>query len=166
MNALHAQGRALPETERRSYEATIRAVLAHHLTRTGTETQHDALAATLAQAQQAGRDPKALLQQAVSRWDHCHVSAVLTVKQLHPASVGTQQHTIWEHPDPEWPVPSLPMWRRSTVDAHGTMHFVDPAHTPTEWFGLTNPWPIGMCSPRQGQLQRGHARAPARAGLQ
>lgn len=85
------------------------------------------------------------------RWDHCHVSAVLTVKQLHPASVGTQQHTIWEHPDPEWPVPSLPMWRRSTVDAHGTMHFVDPARTPAEWFGLTNPWPIGKRFPRQGQ---------------
>jgi hypothetical protein len=60
-------------------------------------------------------------------WAHRHVSAVLVVKQLHPAFVGTQQHTIWEHPDPERRVPPLPMWRRSTVDALGAMHFVDPA---------------------------------------
>ncbi|WP_188283054.1 hypothetical protein [Streptomyces sp. CBMA29] len=85
------------------------------------------------------------------RSDHRHVSAVVVVKQLHPAFVATQQHTIWEHPDPEWPVPSLPMWRRSTVDAHGAMHFVDPEHTQAEWFGLTNPWPIGEPFPRQGQ---------------
>lgn len=83
------------------------------------------------------------------RWDHRHVSAVLVVRQLRPALVGTQQHTIWEHPDPEWSVPSLPMWRRSTVDAHGAVHFVDPARTPTEWFGLTNPWPIGEPFPRE-----------------
>ncbi|MEV0971737.1 hypothetical protein [Microtetraspora glauca] len=41
-------------------------------------------------------------------WDHRHVSAVLVVKQLHPAFVGTQQHTIWEHPAPEWSVPPAP----------------------------------------------------------
>jgi hypothetical protein len=81
-------------------------------------------------------------------WDHRHVSAVLVVKQLHPASVATQQHTIWEHPDPQWPVPSLPMWRRSTVDVHGAMHFVDLERTQAEWFGLTNPWPIGEPFPR------------------
>ncbi|GIH68358.1 hypothetical protein [Sphaerimonospora thailandensis] len=84
-------------------------------------------------------------------WGHRHVSAVLVVKNLHPAFVGTQQHTIWEHPDPEWSVPPLPMWRRSTVDAHGAMHFVDPARTPTEWFGLTDPWPIGEPFPREGR---------------
>ena len=50
-------------------------------------------------------------------WAHRHVSAVLVVKQLHPAFVGTQQHTIWEHPDPERRVPPLPMWRRSTPSA-------------------------------------------------
>ena len=65
LQALHDHGRALPETERRIHEITIRAALPHHLTRTGTETQHDALAATLAQAEQAGHDPKALLQQAI-----------------------------------------------------------------------------------------------------
>ncbi|WP_157519140.1 hypothetical protein [Herbidospora mongoliensis] len=76
-------------------------------------------------------------------WDHRHVSAVLVVKHLHPGSVGTKQHTIWEHPDPEHPVPALPMWRRSTSDARGAIHFTDSAQTPTEWFGLTDPWPIG-----------------------
>jgi hypothetical protein len=84
-------------------------------------------------------------------WDHRHVSAVLVVKQLHPAFVGSQQHTIWEHPDPEWSVPPLPMWRRSTVDAHGAMHFANPARTPTEWFGLTNPWPTGEPFPRRSR---------------
>lgn len=79
------------------------------------------------------------------------MSAVLVVKQLHPAFVGTQQHTIWEHPAPEWSVPPLLMWRRSTVDAHGAVHFVDPARTPTEWFGLTDPWPIGEPFPKEGR---------------
>lgn len=65
MQALHAQGRALPEGERRSHEITIRAALQHHLTHTGTDTQYDALAATLAQAQQAGHNPESLLQQAI-----------------------------------------------------------------------------------------------------
>ena len=82
-------------------------------------------------------------------WAHRHVSAVLVVKDLHPASVGARQHTIWEHPDPEWPVPPLPVWRRSTVDGHGAMHFADPARTPSEWFGLTDPWPIGEPFPRK-----------------
>ncbi|SDP41281.1 relaxase/mobilization nuclease domain-containing protein [Actinacidiphila guanduensis] len=65
LQALHTHGRTLPEDKRRSYEITIQAVLPHHLTRTDSETRHDALAATLAQAEQAGYDPKALLQQAV-----------------------------------------------------------------------------------------------------
>lgn len=38
------------------------------------------------------------------RWDHPWVPAILVVKNLHPGFVGTQQHTIWEHPDqrPPW----------------------------------------------------------------
>ena len=84
-------------------------------------------------------------------WAHRHVSAVLVVKQLHPAFVGARQHTIWEHPNPEQPVPSLPIWRRSTVDSHGAMHFADSARTPMEWFGLTDSWPIGEPSPRRGR---------------
>jgi hypothetical protein len=84
-------------------------------------------------------------------WAHRHVSAVLVVKRLHPALVGTQQHTIWEHPDPERPMPPLPIWRRSAVDGHGAMRFADPARTPAEWFGLTDLWPVGEPFPRKGR---------------
>ncbi|MFD7972379.1 hypothetical protein [Streptomyces clavifer] len=66
IRALRDQGRALPEAERRTYEATIRAALPNEERRaTSSSTKTDALAATLAQAEQAGHDPKALLQQAI-----------------------------------------------------------------------------------------------------
>jgi hypothetical protein len=66
MQALRDQGRALPEAQRRTYETTIRAALPENSTRPGTNTKSDALAATLAQAEQAGHDPKALLQKAIT----------------------------------------------------------------------------------------------------
>ncbi|MGW7710979.1 relaxase/mobilization nuclease domain-containing protein [Streptomyces sp. NPDC054771] len=66
MCALRNQGRALPEAERRTHEATIRSVLPEQWRDAGsTSAKTDALAATLAQAKQAGHDPKALLQQAI-----------------------------------------------------------------------------------------------------
>ncbi|MYZ39196.1 mobilization protein [Streptomyces sp. MnatMP-M17] len=65
MRTLRAQGHALPEPERRRHEATIRAALPDNTTHAGTGTKTDALAATLAQAEQAGHDPRALLQQAI-----------------------------------------------------------------------------------------------------
>ncbi|WP_405985708.1 relaxase/mobilization nuclease domain-containing protein [Streptomyces sp. NBC_00872] len=65
MRTLRAQGRALPETERRRHEATIRAALPDNTTHAGTGTKTDALAATLAHAEQAGHDTRALLQQAI-----------------------------------------------------------------------------------------------------
>ncbi|KND38300.1 relaxase/mobilization nuclease domain-containing protein [Streptomyces acidiscabies] len=65
MQALRDQGRALPEADRRTYEATIRTVLSETGIRPGTEPKHDALAATLAEAEQAGYDPKALLKEAI-----------------------------------------------------------------------------------------------------
>ncbi|MFJ8853626.1 relaxase/mobilization nuclease domain-containing protein [Streptomyces sp. NPDC102437] len=66
MQALRDQGRALLEAERRTYEATIRAALPEERLRAdSSSTKTDALAATLAQAEQAGHDPKALLQQAI-----------------------------------------------------------------------------------------------------
>lgn len=80
-------------------------------------------------------------------WDHRGVSAVLVVKNLHPAFVGTQQHTIWEHPDPELAVDGLPIWRRSVVN-DGEMLFVDPERPQSEWFGLGDPWPVGEPFPR------------------
>ncbi|MFF6884624.1 relaxase/mobilization nuclease domain-containing protein [Streptomyces sp. NPDC012421] len=66
MRALHDQGRALPEADRRKYESTIRTVLKEQDVRTeGAPTKTDALAATLAQAEAAGHDPEVLLQQAI-----------------------------------------------------------------------------------------------------
>lgn len=75
-------------------------------------------------------------------WDHRGVSGVLMVKNLHPAAAGKQQHTIWEHPDPEAAVEALPIWRRSLVEG-GAMTFVEPERSQAAWFGLTDPWPVG-----------------------
>ncbi|MDI3408935.1 relaxase/mobilization nuclease domain-containing protein [Streptomyces cavernicola] len=66
MRLLHDQGRALPEAERRTYETTIRAALPVQGPRADSpSTNTDALVATLAQVEQAGHDPVALLQQAI-----------------------------------------------------------------------------------------------------
>ncbi|QHC21400.1 relaxase/mobilization nuclease domain-containing protein [Streptomyces sp. GS7] len=66
MQALRDQGRALPEAERRTHEATIRAALPEQgLQADNSSTKTHALTATLAQAEKAGHDPKALLQQAI-----------------------------------------------------------------------------------------------------
>ncbi|MFD5327978.1 relaxase/mobilization nuclease domain-containing protein [Streptomyces sp. NPDC127092] len=66
MRVLHDQGRALPEARRRTYEATLRAALPEQGERAdGRPRNTDALLATLAQAEQAGHDPEALLQQAI-----------------------------------------------------------------------------------------------------
>ena len=66
MRAMREMGRVLPEPDRRRHEATIRAALGEPDTHTGTIRQHDALAATLADAEKAGHDPKALLEEAAS----------------------------------------------------------------------------------------------------
>jgi hypothetical protein len=47
----------VPIAQRRTYETTIRAALPDNGLRTDAETSTDALAATLAQAEQAGHDP-------------------------------------------------------------------------------------------------------------
>ncbi|NEA56610.1 mobilization protein [Streptomyces sp. SID13666] len=65
MQALRDHGRALPELDRRKHEATIRAALPTQGSRVDAAPTHDALVATLAQAEQAGHDPEALLQQAI-----------------------------------------------------------------------------------------------------
>lgn len=66
MRVLHAQGRALPESQRRLHEATLRAVLPEQDVRAGgMATRTDALVATLAQVEQAGHNPEALLRQAI-----------------------------------------------------------------------------------------------------
>lgn len=80
-------------------------------------------------------------------WDHRGVSAVLLVRNLHPAFVSEQQHTIWEHPDPEFAVDELPIWRRSVVE-DGGMAFIDPQRSQAEWFGISGAWPVGSPFPR------------------
>ncbi|MEY9841731.1 mobilization protein [Streptacidiphilus sp. EB103A] len=65
MQALSDQGRVLPAAERSAHEATIRAALPKDVLPADNLPTTDALAATLAQAEQAGHDPKALLQQAI-----------------------------------------------------------------------------------------------------
>ncbi|MFF3536423.1 relaxase/mobilization nuclease domain-containing protein [Streptomyces sp. NPDC002466] len=66
MRVLHDQGRALPEAERRTHEATIRAVLPEQKRQADSPSpKTDALVATLAQVEQAGHDPEALLRQAI-----------------------------------------------------------------------------------------------------
>ncbi|GAA1890704.1 relaxase/mobilization nuclease domain-containing protein [Streptantibioticus ferralitis] len=69
MQTLRDQGRALPEVERRRHEATISAALHHRTSSVEDESGHaknDALAATLAQVEEAGHDPETLLQQAIA----------------------------------------------------------------------------------------------------
>ncbi len=80
-------------------------------------------------------------------WGHRGVSAVLVVKNLHPAFVGAQQHTIWEHPSPDVEVDEFPIWRRAFVD-DGSLTFVEPEGSQSEWFGLGDPWPVGEAFPR------------------
>jgi len=81
-------------------------------------------------------------------WEHRHVSAVLVVKSLHPALVGSQAHTIWEHPDPEHAVDSLPIWRRAVVGTDTPLRYIDPARNQADWFGLGEQWPVGEPFPR------------------
>lgn len=66
MRVLHDQDRALPEAQRRTHEATLRAVLPKRDARAdGTPTRTDALVATLAQVEQKGHDSEVLLRQAI-----------------------------------------------------------------------------------------------------
>ncbi|MFJ8442825.1 relaxase/mobilization nuclease domain-containing protein [Kitasatospora griseola] len=69
LRTMRDMGKALPEPERRRHEATIWATLGEPETSTdsGAARRYDALAATLAEAEKAGHDPKALLEEATSR---------------------------------------------------------------------------------------------------
>ncbi|MFC8719673.1 relaxase/mobilization nuclease domain-containing protein [Kitasatospora sp. NPDC057198] len=67
LRAMREKAQVLPEPERRRHEATIRATLGEPATRTGATERFDALAATLAEAEKAGHDPQALLEEAVDR---------------------------------------------------------------------------------------------------
>ncbi|MFF2616863.1 relaxase/mobilization nuclease domain-containing protein [Kitasatospora sp. NPDC058046] len=64
MRTMREAGRALPEADRRRHDTTIHAVLDSD--RPPSAPVRDALAAVLAEAEKAGHDPKALLEEASS----------------------------------------------------------------------------------------------------
>lgn len=97
-----------------------------------------------------------------NRWDHRGVSGVLVVKSLHPAFVGKQQHTIWEHPDPEHAVDAFLMWRRAVVGADGGMTFVEPPRAQADWFGLGRPLARGRALPERVSARRRQATSSLR----
>nr|BFD94048.1 relaxase/mobilization nuclease domain-containing protein [Kitasatospora sp. Xyl93] len=66
MRTMREIGRTLPELERRRHQAIIRAALGQTDTLAGPVRDYDALAAVLAEAEQAGHDPQALLAEATS----------------------------------------------------------------------------------------------------
>ncbi|GAC1614350.1 MAG: hypothetical protein NVS4B3_28700 [Gemmatimonadaceae bacterium] len=82
-----------------------------------------------------------------TEWKHRDVSAVLIVKNLYPAFVGSQQHTLWEHPQPLYATPSLDVWRRVVVH-EGQLTHLDAVVGQRELFGLPDPWPRGEPFPR------------------
>ncbi len=101
MQALRDHGRALPEPERRKHEATIRAALPQQASRAGTEPTYDALAATLAQAEQAGHDPDALLKEAIDMRElntADNVNDVLVWRLRHLAQLPAHPGEAARHP--------------------------------------------------------------------
>lgn len=66
MNAMREQGRRLPEPVRQRYAGTLETALPEQAEQVRREPGWDALTATLDQAERAGHDPDALLQQAIA----------------------------------------------------------------------------------------------------
>lgn len=79
---------------------------------------------------------------------HRGVSAVLITPLLRMWDLPSQRHTIWEHPDPEFTVDELPMWRRATYD-NGLPAFVEPQRAHGDWFELGEDWPTGEPYPKK-----------------
>lgn len=78
-----------------------------------------------------------------AEWKHRSVSGVLVVNNLHPAFVASQVHTLWEHPDPLYPVAAAPgVWRRAATQG-GTLEYIEPSVSQRDLFGLPDPWPPG-----------------------
>ncbi|MGW2542509.1 hypothetical protein ACWC5I_16945, partial [Kitasatospora sp. NPDC001574] len=100
MTVLRERGRALPPHVRQRQEQTLRLAVPGDGARLLAEPEFDALAAALAEAEAAGQDPKALLEQARS-WRELDSAdsetAVLTwrVRHIanlpHPAPDGTRR---------------------------------------------------------------------------
>ncbi|MFF8868196.1 relaxase/mobilization nuclease domain-containing protein [Streptomyces sp. NPDC015139] len=77
MKAMREQGRRLPASVRDRYADTVEAALPGRADRVRREPGWNALTATLAQAEQAGHDPEALLQQAIG-WSELETAGSVT----------------------------------------------------------------------------------------
>jgi hypothetical protein len=73
-------------------------------------------------------------------WAHTHVSALVIARNLSPWSVAEAVTSIWEHPAPTMPMPSLSMWRRLATDGAQVREH-PPTIAPNEFFGLPAGWP-------------------------
>ncbi|WP_405539629.1 mobilization protein [Streptomyces sp. NBC_00075] len=133
MNLMREQGRRLPEHVRERYAGTLGTVLPQQADRIRREPGWDALAATLDQAERAGHDPDALLQQAIEWRELDTADSVTDVLVWRLRRIGklpapadesrarTKARTTQSRPQPSTPqVPATPV---------GT-HRVDPRRGP------------------------------------
>jgi hypothetical protein len=118
LQTLRGQGRSLPEPKRRSYENTIRAAFPAHGVPGEYAADTDALTATLAQAEQAGHDPKTLLRKAIDMreldtaedvndvliWRLCRLANL----PAHPGSSARSMQAVYRKVAPAAPRPALP----------------------------------------------------------
>ncbi|WP_411573571.1 relaxase/mobilization nuclease domain-containing protein [Streptomyces fradiae] len=118
MKAMREQGRRLPAPVRDRYAHTVEAALPGQADHVLREPGWDALAATLAQAERAGHNPDALLQQAIE-WRELETADNVTdvlvwrlrrMRKL-PATAdlpSTRAHTRTPPPQPRSPKPPAP----------------------------------------------------------
>lgn len=76
-----------------------------------------------------------------THWQHRNVSGVLISHRLLPWTVSSEVLTLWEHPDPEYPVSSPNIWRRAIPMPAGTVSYTNPEVAPGTLFGLSATWP-------------------------
>ncbi|MCX5435577.1 mobilization protein [Streptomyces sp. NBC_00063] len=118
MNTMRAQGRQLPAPVRDCYAHTLEGALPAQADHLLCDPGWDALAATLAQAEQAGHDPERLLQQAIESLEldtADNVTAVLVwrlrrIGELPAASISARARTNprLHPPQPQAPKPTTP----------------------------------------------------------
>lgn len=110
------------------------------------------------------RSPRSgrLLVRRYPHWRHRHVSAVLIARNLQPWTVSGDVPTLWEHPDPEYPLVTPPMWARM-FPGESSLERREPAVVPSELFGLPTEWPEG--DPFDPFPPTGDAALPSAVGL-
>lgn len=75
-------------------------------------------------------------------WRHLGVSGILTVHNPAPWTWATAVPTLWENPNPDYPAPSLPTWRRASMNGWKVM-FNEASSPPNSVLGIPSPWPTG-----------------------